>query len=476
MNHVKALNTLGVEVRQLPCYPGKGAPTTETEGAVGEFYMDTDTGVIYKCTAAVDGVYTWEEFGADRNPDRHAEYFDITEDGTISLKQEYQGADMLPKYLVIPEIVNGVAVNKLAEGMFRDNAAIVEVELPYTITDIPAYCFNTCYSLVEVHNTDNITTLGDRCFANCSSLKRVKFPNLETSGVLALSGCPRMVYADIGDMEKVADRMFAFDIGLQRVKNKGKVIEVDRSAFFKNTDLKYFDNIDKLTKIGKGAFVGPEIDFSEISLTNCDVTAGNTTHLQFNPNNIGKGVGSEYSACANPIPTYFAQTNPALEGKPIGTSGKTYNNGCVLFCFIHAYCGLNNIRFDSIEAMESHFNSISTGILNNFNNNDSYLQTMCSNTGIADDFHSSYGGDSVSDIYQAIENGSYVVLVVGNGSGELTGHMVVAYGISDNGQLLIVDSSSRYFDDFSKPFIYSAEFDKFISPNTAYHILSKPTT
>lgn len=59
MNHVKSLNVLGLDMRQLPCFPGKGAPTTSTVGAVGELYMDTDTGKTYKCIAAEGGVYTW---------------------------------------------------------------------------------------------------------------------------------------------------------------------------------------------------------------------------------------------------------------------------------------------------------------------------------------------------------------------------------------------------------------------------------
>ena len=61
MNYVKSLNILDEDVRQLPCILGKGAPTTATEGAVGEFYMDTDTGVAYKCVAATKGIYTWRQ-------------------------------------------------------------------------------------------------------------------------------------------------------------------------------------------------------------------------------------------------------------------------------------------------------------------------------------------------------------------------------------------------------------------------------
>lgn len=62
MNYVKSLNLFGIEAKEVPSITGSGAPTNTTEGAVGCFYMDTDTGNVYKCTAVVDGVYTWDEF------------------------------------------------------------------------------------------------------------------------------------------------------------------------------------------------------------------------------------------------------------------------------------------------------------------------------------------------------------------------------------------------------------------------------
>ena len=65
MEYVESFNLFGTEVSQIPCIKGKGAPTEKTEGAVGCFYMDTDTdtGNLYKCTAVVGGVYTWARTG-----------------------------------------------------------------------------------------------------------------------------------------------------------------------------------------------------------------------------------------------------------------------------------------------------------------------------------------------------------------------------------------------------------------------------
>lgn len=48
-----------LKTKEIPCLTGKGKPTAETAGAVGCWYMDTDSGTVYKCIAAADGVFTW---------------------------------------------------------------------------------------------------------------------------------------------------------------------------------------------------------------------------------------------------------------------------------------------------------------------------------------------------------------------------------------------------------------------------------
>lgn len=59
MNYAESFNIWGAPVRQLPCKLINGAPTSATEGAVGDMCMDTNTGAQYKCTAVTNGVYTW---------------------------------------------------------------------------------------------------------------------------------------------------------------------------------------------------------------------------------------------------------------------------------------------------------------------------------------------------------------------------------------------------------------------------------
>lgn len=62
MNFVKSFDLFGTKAKQLPCTPGNGAPTTTTDGAVGDLYMDTDTGDLYKCTGSDSaGELSWEK-------------------------------------------------------------------------------------------------------------------------------------------------------------------------------------------------------------------------------------------------------------------------------------------------------------------------------------------------------------------------------------------------------------------------------
>ena len=59
MNYINSFNMFGIEAKEIPSIKGSGAPTTETEGAVGCLYMNTDNGDLYKCIASVEGVQTW---------------------------------------------------------------------------------------------------------------------------------------------------------------------------------------------------------------------------------------------------------------------------------------------------------------------------------------------------------------------------------------------------------------------------------
>ncbi len=90
MNYIEYFQMLGIDVRQRPCIVNPGNPHPG-EGAVGDLYMDTDTGKLYKCTGVdpeTDG-HIWEpvEVGGYRHiitqeitTDEGVMQIDITQD------------------------------------------------------------------------------------------------------------------------------------------------------------------------------------------------------------------------------------------------------------------------------------------------------------------------------------------------------------------------------------------------------------
>jgi len=61
MNFMPYLNVFGIDSMQVACITGAGEPTASTEGDVGCFYMDTNTGDVYRCTKVENDIYTWEK-------------------------------------------------------------------------------------------------------------------------------------------------------------------------------------------------------------------------------------------------------------------------------------------------------------------------------------------------------------------------------------------------------------------------------
>ncbi len=76
MNYVEGIKIGGATAAQIPSIKGTGAPTTETYGAVGCLYMNTDNGDMYKCISDTDGVYIWETI--DGNSTRRYYYTSLS--------------------------------------------------------------------------------------------------------------------------------------------------------------------------------------------------------------------------------------------------------------------------------------------------------------------------------------------------------------------------------------------------------------
>lgn len=401
------------------------------------------------------------------DPDVHAEYFAITDEGVVSLKPAYRGANdradcpdaisdngtgaagsknaELPKHLIIPEIVNGVAVGSLAKGIFRRNNAVINVTLPSTITAIPDRCFDQCLELRNVYGTENIKTLGSVTFQK-TAISRLNLPNLEQmTGIAHFNICKEIVYADLGKIAELPSRTFDSCNKLNMVKG-GNINSVGDKCFMLTPNLKQADFLSGVKNIGAGAFLRSGIDCDWASLDGCTF-GSNATPLQYNP-------ADYWSACTftpreNRLPTHLCQSDDRWMNRPIGTTGEIYNEGCQLFTYMHIYCGLHNLALSTVEEFEEIVNGIDENWLNEYVGSMYAIKPHLERLGLSVAEHSQFNQASTQALYDALADGNYAIIQYDEP--ELGGgHTVVAYGINSKGELLIADSNPGEYTNGKK--------------------------
>lgn len=404
------------------------------------------------------------------NPDVHARFFTITSDGIVSLKPEYQADGnknaILPKHLIVPEIVNNVAVSKLAPSIFRKNLAVVNVTIPSFITEIPERCFDGCNKLKNLYGTENIKTIS-HCAFQSTSCVRLKFPNLESfvkgsenKCTSIFQKCGRLVYIDIGNVTTLPDKTFNECPKLNAVRSKNGLASVGESGFSLAASLKQA-NLSNLTNIGNAAFLCSGMQYDWDSLQNCTFGA-DATVKQSNPTDFWSACKS--TACENPLPTFLSQNDERWTNRAIGTSGVNYSAGCWMMCHIHTYCGLHNIALSTVEEFENIVNGISPGLLNTFtkypNNQKAFMESL----GLNVVQYSNFDQTVVQALYDALAAGKYAIMSL-NGKTSNLSHVVTVYGINEKGELLIADSVARGKDDLSEPTQYTLPFQNVTAEN-----------
>lgn len=414
------------------------------------------------------------------NPNRHAEYFTITDDGVISLKPEYRGIcppnrasafplavsdnganangskiAELPKYIVVPEIVNETAVVSLAPGMFMRNEAIEEIVIPYFITAIPDRFCDSCFYLRQLHGTENIETVGQVCFQQ-SRIEKAVFPKLTSLGMGSFYRCPFLVYADLGNITRIENLTFTYDSMLSRIKGGAGITFVGQQAFTKNYRLHNVDFLPNLKSIGFEAFHRCRLkyDWKSLADNGCafpDEQKNNGDSLPYNGKNTpwhfqGKPTSLWWenctiTPCENPVTTLLSQTDPRWMHKAINSTGRTYETGCSWMTVMHIYCALHNLTLSTVEEFEAICNSINPEIIEMFTDGTletavTILQALGLETSLAP-----ASQERLQTMYNALNSGSYAVADLYKDSISNMGHAAMIYGVNANKELLIADSN-----------------------------------
>lgn len=410
------------------------------------------------------------------DPNRHAEYFTITDDGAISLKPEYRGAvppaaasysyaisdngvdkdgsknSELPENLVIPEVVNEIAVTTLREGIFTANKAIKSITIPTHITQLPALFAWSATSLEEVKGTEQIKSIGGSVLTS-TAIRKAHFPNLETmNGGTQFAHCALLVSADLGKVTEIPKKTFQFCDNLSAVHNTDGVISVGDSAFMKTNRLKNLTFLSNLTSVGNKAFL-----YSRVDNDWWDEKYNNTT---FGSMATVRQLYTEkwwedctYTPCNTPMLSVFDQYNPKWRDKFINNYGNTqgdaykYANGCGVVSAAMAYSALTGEEF----AAPSEFMELVAANKGDMTINPRSWVTIrhyFTVLGCTTTENLPYNGDSdegknLQIMYDALANGALVLAVVdGSYASDRATHMVVIHGINANGEVLVQDPTS----------------------------------
>lgn len=290
--------------------------------------------------------------------------FNITENGVISIKTEYQSGNtkkyLLPENLVIPDSIDGITVTALETAMLKNNLQIVSVTLPSTIETISQECFMGAINLINVLGTENIKTIEDKAF-NTTKIKKISFENLTTMGEGVFQICPYLESANIGKVTNIPNYTFEHCQNLKEVIHENDINSVGVFSFHLTQSLKSIDFTSTLRNVGAGAFFQSAVNFDWSTLENC--TFGDmATPLQYVQGMALNPYKKNVKHYANNIPKPVAQGDIRWKNYPINENPNTNSagvsvyalaKGCAFFSSMNAYCGLNNLEYnDARELIE----------------------------------------------------------------------------------------------------------------------------
>lgn len=407
--------------------------------------------------------------GSATTPD-HSMYFDIDVDGIVSLKAEYKadGAlnSELPEVLVIPDVINDIAVTGLTKSMFSKNHRIRSLTIPSTITTIPRAFLSNAINLTEITGTENIEMIEQAAFQKCG-IKKAIFPKLKTlvdAGHFNLAA--NLSIVDIGnEITSIPASAFAYCDRLSLVKGGSNVTSIGANAFFDTASLKNLPIVANVQSIGGQAFLRSRVTYDWWALENklgSDAFGTDATPAQYNAADWWSKCTTV--PCKNTLGSLFHQKNPEWASLQIANSDDTYGDGgCLEVSASHIYSAFGGKNIDGedlkspcefIDVIRNTDESLLEPYVNPTSGKKSYTfgegYKWFDALGFdAELLAGGYSAENLPNVYDALANGALVLTWIN------PGHAGVIFGISENSEVLVLDSDSMnyVFNDFT-PRIY----------------------
>lgn len=328
-----------------------------------------------------------------------------------------------------------------------DAGKICTLHIGDGITGIGAYFMYGALNLKELTFGANckITKLNDSAFRS-SGITEASFPYLTEMGNTVFNSCTSLVSADLGgNITTLPLGSFSNCLELEKITGLGNVKTIEIGVFRLTPKLAELDfNSAKLTEVKALAFYASGFEYDWDSLPNC---AFGSFAIPTQLNEDAPWEGLIITEKENPLPTLFDQNYSKWADENIGTSDTPYMDGCVLFSFIHAYCGLTGQHMDAPT-------DLTGDVLNGYDSDIDYTPTLADAFELGAVKYDEFNAESLQALYDALAEGRYAVLRLGgrnidpitdenpdNDWRSLGGHVVMVYGVRRDGKLLIADSS-----------------------------------
>ena len=163
--------------------------------------------------------------------------------------------DQFISHAYIKEEIYGYPVTQL-KGTFADCRQLLDVTLPYTITNISKNAFSGCSMLQRIYIPDGVVSIGEEAFAQCHNLKEVSIPySVKSIGVKAFEGCSRLTNIVIPEgVISIGESAFSGCDNLSDVIICDGVEIIGESAFFGCSSIVNLKLPDSVKVIGSNAF------------------------------------------------------------------------------------------------------------------------------------------------------------------------------------------------------------------------------
>ena len=448
-------------------------------------------------SGAINEAYDGSEEVEINIPDvSHKRFFDISENGIVSLKEDYRGEGSedypasvgngtqaaFPDHLVIPDTINGIQVTALAPGMFYGNTRVKEVTIPDAVTVISEAFAMYATNLKSVENTENITEIGKLAFAG-TRIKSVAFPKLQELGAKAFSLCGYLKEIDIGLATEIPERAFADCAFLEEVSSRGSVNTIGEMAFYHTRHLRNLTLLANVKNISNYAFFGSRISTK--------IPAGGGIASKAFPsadNTVDFWTGVSTIPRINRITTKLSQANPEWSGDNLIVDDPDfrYGDGCSFFTAMHICSALSGKYYskpsDFADELKANTN------LSKFLYSDTYIarnpQAFFEAMGYrAELFGDGITAESYKKMVDAFLNGAYVYSQAAsfkNWQSDVFdyGHAVMLYGINELGEVCVLDSAIRHehyrsegFELGHDVYTYSMPYQNLVGDNSKFLIV-----